>query len=187
MPVFSEHQVNLHYNKHSAAYTKSFNKLIDELDEARANSDFNKYVELSKLLKFNGGGHINHELWWQSLAPAHSTVPSSESNLTKLVLFQWGSYENMINYFNTLSNKFMGSGWAWLVYNKATKALEYRQTDVHDVVSDIETELVPLLILDLWEHAFYVDYENRRGDYLSSVWKLVNWPVVESRLATYVQ
>ncbi|MFM7850713.1 MAG: hypothetical protein ACKO96_02055 [Flammeovirgaceae bacterium] len=63
IPVFSEHQIDLHYNKHLAAYIKNFNELIDDLDEARANSEFKKYVELIKLLKFNGGGHINHELW----------------------------------------------------------------------------------------------------------------------------
>ena len=76
----------------------------------------------------------------------------------------------------------MGSGWAWLVYNKATKALEYRQTQVHDVVSDLESELVPLLVVDLWEHAYYVDYENRRNEFLDSVWQIINWAKVESRL-----
>ena len=76
----------------------------------------------------------------------------------------------------------MGSGWAWLVYNPTSKALEYRQTEVHDLVTDQGSGLIPVMVVDLWEHAFYVDYENRKGDYLTGIWQIVNWPVVEGRL-----
>ena len=85
MPVFSEHQVDLHFNKHSAAYVKNMNKLIDEIDLARKSNNFEGYVEKVNSLKFNGGGHINHEFWWQTLGPANTTSPTSGSALTKLV------------------------------------------------------------------------------------------------------
>ena len=76
----------------------------------------------------------------------------------------------------------MGSGWVWLVYNDSTKKLEYRQTEIHNQVTELNSDLTPLLCLDMWEHAFYVDYENRKNDYLSNIWEIVNWDMVEERL-----
>jgi Fe-Mn family superoxide dismutase len=83
---------------------------------------------------------------------------------------EWGSFANMITFFNTQSAKLYGSGWVWLAYNNSTKKLEYRQTEVHDQLTELNSNLTPLLNLDLWEHAFYVDYENRKTDYLSGIW-----------------
>ncbi len=73
----------------------------------------------------------------------------------------------------------MGSGWAWLVFNNRTKSLEYRYTEIHDVVGDLDRNLIPLLCLDMWEHAFYVDYENRKDEYINRMWLIVNWSMVE--------
>ena len=96
---------------------------------------------------------------------------------------EWGNFDTLISFVNTESAKLMGSGWAWLVYNGATKSLEYRQTQIHDLVQDLGGDLTPLLCLDIWEHAFYVDYENRKTDYLSGIWQIVNWSSAEAILA----
>ena len=127
----------MHYNKHAKSYVDNFNSLLDKSDAARTSGDFKTYTELTRLLKFNGGGHINHEFFWQSLSPKSEKggkLPISTSNLSKLVQDEWGSYENLIKYFNTESAKIMGSGWAWLIFNNTTKKLEYRTTAIHDVV-----------------------------------------------------
>merc|ERR1712127_247757 len=187
-PIMSSHQLDLHYNKHHAAYVSKFNKLVDQSDAARASGDFDTYTELTNQLKFNGGGALNHDFLWANLSPQHSQggkggkLPSEFSCLHKMVFDQWGSFNKLSEFVNTESAKLMGSGWAWLVYNKSTKALEYRQTEVHDRVDELNSDLKPLMCLDMWEHAFYVDYENRKTDYLAGIRSIVDWETVGDRL-----
>ena len=134
-------------------------------------------------LSFNAGGHANHEFFWESLSPVFEKggqLPRIMSPLTRLISAQYGGFDNFMLFFNAESKKLMGSGWAWLVFNTVTNSLEYLQTDVHGVVT--EDYLVPLLAVDVWEHAWYADYENRKDEYFDNIWRIVNWSKVEQRL-----
>ena len=143
-------------------------------------------MDLSQGIKFNGGGHLNHEFFWESLAPVNNgggKLPSEDSPLHKAITHEWGSMENFINHFNTNTAAVQGSGWGWLAYNKSTKELEFHTTANQDRLSDKGAHLVPLLTVDIWEHAYYLDYQNVRPNFMNEIWKVVNWGKVEERYA----
>ncbi len=141
---------------------------------------------ISQAIKFNGGGHHNHEFFWESLAPVGKgqggDLPSTDSDLYKKVVSTWGSFDNFINLYSTQTAAIQGSGWGWLVYNKATKGLEYITTANQDRASERGPNYVPLLTIDIWEHAYYLDYFNVRPNFLKEIWKVVNWSKVSQRL-----
>jgi Fe-Mn family superoxide dismutase len=110
--------------------------------------------------------------------------PSESSPLSQAIKNSWGSYDGFIANFNAETAAIQGSGWGWLVYNKNTKGLEYRASSNQDLITDQQPSgLVPLLNVDIWEHAFYIDYKHAKADFLKDIWKVVNWAKVEQRLA----
>jgi len=137
---------------------------------------------LQKPLHFNGGGHINHTLFWDSLCPqADSQLPES-GPLYDALIASWGSIDVFRKIFNQRTAAIQGSGWGWLVYNKRTDVLSYREAYNQDPVTDISPYLIPIIGIDVWEHAYYLDYQNARPKYLENIWKIVNWRVAEERL-----
>ena len=176
--------MEIHYSKHAAAYSKNL------LDAAKAeNIDTTKSVEdlLTKVSKYsakvrnNGGGHYNHELFWQCMRP------KKENNLPAGSLL--AAIENKFSSFSQFKEKFsesarnrFGSGWAWL-YSDENKNLKVGSTANQDnPLMDIsEIKGIPLLGIDVWEHAYYLKYQNRRADYIENWWKLVNWDFVQQR------
>lgn len=134
-------------------------------------------------MKFNGGGHLNHEFFWDSLcAPVDSSRPEPGSRLEQYIVHTWGDVDNFINRFNTLTATVQGSGWGWLVYHKKQNRLRFSATPNQDQLSEVSMELVPLLTMDVWEHAYYLDYKNARPTYLQEMWKVVNWQKMAERL-----
>ena len=118
-------------------------------------------TELSQAIKFNGGGHVNHEFFWESLAPISEgggVVPTADSDLGKLITSSFGSHDDFVKNFSAATIGVQGSGWGWLAYNKQTKELEIRTTFNQDRLVDQSAALVPLLTVDVWEHAYYLDY-----------------------------
>ena len=95
----------------------------------------------------------------------------------------WGTFDNFTDFFSSELSSIYGSGWGWLVYNKATKCLEYRTTYNQELLSDHQSDLIPLLNVDAWEHAFYLDYSYAKGDYLKKIWDVIHWDKVSRRLA----
>ena len=190
-PVISGHLMEFHYGKHHRTYVNNLNKLNEQSAEALAKGDIKKYIDLSSAVKFNGGGHVNHEFFWETLAPLKEgggVVPDASSDLRKLIEKEWGSIEEFQKDFNAQTAGVQGSGWGWLLYNKGTGNLEYKKTQNQDTPADFTcSDFAPLLTIDVWEHAYYLDYKNARPVFLQEMWKVVNWQKVEERLAAAKQ
>ena len=181
-PIMSGKIIDFHYGRHHRAYVTNLNKLMEQQAEALATSNVKKLVSLQKPLHFNGGGHINHTLFWDSLcSPADSCLPEN-GPLYDALIKEWGSLDEFKKTFNARTANIMGSGWGWLVYNKRIDCLSYREAYNQDPVTDISPYLVPIIGIDVWEHAYYLDYQNGRAKYLANIWKIVNWQKAEERL-----
>lgn len=179
-PVISQEIMNLHYNKHHLTYVTNFNKALDQLTEAEKKQDFPTMIALQSALKFNGGGHINHSIFWTNLAPKNKgggTPPSGP--LADEIDSEFGSLNAFIETFNAKTVAIQGSGWGWLGYSKSEKRLEIVTCDNQDPLST--KGLIPLLGIDVWEHAYYLQYKNVRADYLKAIWNIVNWHNVAER------
>jgi Fe-Mn family superoxide dismutase len=181
-PVLSEQLLTLHHTKHHQNYVDTYNKLLDEFNDACSKNDINKMVSLTPGLKFNLGSHINHSQYWKNLAPIKKgggVVPEN-SNLVKKIKEQWGSVDKFKEDFVNKIMTIQGSGWGNLAYNKTTKVLEYLETKDQDPVA-LKKEYVPILAIDAWEHAWYIKYLNVKKSYYTEIWKIVNWADLAKR------
>ena len=157
----------------------NFNAAMEQYQEAEAN-DVANMIQLQGAIKFNGGGHVNHSIFWTNLAPPSQgggAPPTGE--LLDMIEGKWGSLENFQTTFSATTAAVQGSGWGWLGYNQGSKSLEIVTCANQDPCSTTGT--VPLLGVDVWEHAYYLDYKNVRPDYLKAIWKVVNWANVTER------
>jgi len=183
-PVISGQIMEIHHTKHHATYVKNLNAALEQYEEAEKKSDAAKMINLQSAIRFNGGGHLNHSIFWTNLAPIKEgggSVKEGGEPLQKAINDQFGSVDSFISTFNQQTAAIQGSGWGWLVYNVARKRLEIITMPNQDPVSI--TGHVPLLGIDVWEHAYYLDYKNARPDYLTAIWKIVNWKNVGERYA----
>ncbi|MCB1148896.1 MAG: superoxide dismutase [Chlamydiia bacterium] len=181
-PVISEKIMDLHYNKHHLAYCNNLNAALEKYEAADANSDVASMIALQSAIKFNGGGFVNHSIFWTNLAPTSEGGGGSPSgDLAKAIDAEFGSFDNFVTQFNAKAAAIQGSGWGWLGYNKEHKRVEFASCSNQDPLST--TGLVPLLGIDVWEHAYYLDYLNARPKYLENIWKVVNWANVAERYA----
>ena len=182
-PVLSGHLMEFHYGKHHRTYVNNLNNLLRQVDEAHASGDHARIVELSKAIKFNGGGHFNHEFFWDSLCPpADSHRPDQEDRLYRYVLRTWESWEQFQQRFEMRTAAIQGSGWGWLVYCKRQHRLSILTSLNQDLITDNHPDMVPLLNMDVWEHAYYLDYKNARPVFLKEMWNIINWQKVAERL-----
>ncbi|GAA5929082.1 superoxide dismutase SOD2 [Sporobolomyces koalae] len=180
-PAISAQIMELHHSKHHAAYVTNFNKASEDLSAAIQAQDVKKSIALQAAIKFNGGGHINHSLFWENLAPTSNgggQFPSS-GPLADLVNKDFGGLDGLKKAVNTAALGIQGSGWAWLGYNPTTKKLEAVATANQDPLLGY----VPLVGIDMWEHAFYLDYKNVKQSYLDAIWGVINWKEAEARLS----
>jgi len=181
-PEISAEIMNLHYNKHHAGYVANLNKALEQYAEAESKNDLQAMVALQQAIKFNGGGHINHSIFWTNLAPKnqgggkHSTGP-----LSKEIIEKWGSIDKFIEDFSAQAAGIQGSGWAWLGRHKAKKCLKITTCTNQDPLST--QGFVPILGIDVWEHAYYLQYKNVRADYVKAIWNIINWKNLEERYA----
>merc|ERR1719336_55488 len=172
--------MKLHHSKHHATYVTNLNGAIERRADAMKEGDLATVVQCDAAIKFNGGGHVNHTIFWTNLCPvAESRDP--QGDLLEMINYRFGSVANFKNLFASQTAAVQGSGWGWLVYSPDRKGLEIVTTQNQDPVGALG--LVPLLGVDVWEHAYYLKYENRRPEYLKEIWKVVNWDNVEERLA----
>ncbi|KAF7730417.1 Superoxide dismutase [Mn], mitochondrial [Apophysomyces ossiformis] len=179
-PHINTEIMKLHHSKHHQAYVNGFNAAEDKLKNAFQANDLTQQIALQQALKFNGGGHINHTLFWQNLAPkSEGGGELPKGALLTAIQKEFGSFDNFVSQFNTAAAGVQGSGWAWLGYNKAAKRLEIATTPNQDPL----LSLTPLLGVDVWEHAYYLQYKNVRPDYLKAIWEVINWKTVAERFA----
>ena len=183
-PVISKNLMEFHYGKHHATYVKNLNDLQEQAAQAQADGNTQKFVDLSQAIKFNGGGHLNHEFFWESLAPIANgggVLPAAGSALEQAITKDFGSIEKFQAIFNANTAGIQGSGWGWLAFNKNSGSLEFRTTANQDRLVDQGAHLVPILTVDIWEHAYYLDYMNVRPNFLKEIWKIVNWGKLSER------
>ena len=181
-PVLSTEVMTLHYTKHHQAYVTNGNIALDQLAEAQHNNDTAKILALQPALKFNCGGHINHTLFWKNLAaPSKGGGHLGDGELKTMIDAQFGNLENLQGQMKAKTVGVQGSGWGWLGFDKAENKLVVTSTANQDPLQPT-TGLVPLLGIDAWEHAYYLDYRNVRPDYVNEIWKIVNWADVEKNL-----
>lgn len=179
-PVISAEIMQLHYTKHHQAYVNNLNKALTDYAAAESKNDLAQMVALQSAIKFNGGGHINHSIFWTNLISSKKGGGHLEKGpLLDAITKTFGSLEKFIEMFNTKTVGIQGSGWGWLGFDKAKKSLCFTTCDNQDPLST--KGLVPLLGIDVWEHAYYLQYKNVRADYLKAIWSVVNWKNVEER------
>lgn len=173
-PIISAEIMTLHYTKHHATYVANLNKALEQLSEAEQKNDLPTQIALQSAIKFNGGGNINHSIFWNNLAPIQKgggTPPEGE--LAKAINETFGSLDKFIESFSAKTIAIQGSGWGWLGYNKNNRSLEIATCDNQDPL--IIKNLIPILGIDVWEHAYYLQYKNVRADYVKAIWKIINW------------
>lgn len=179
-PVISAEIMNLHYSKHHNAYVTNLNKAMEQLAEAEQKQDLAAEIALQSAIKFNGGGHLNHSIFWTNLAPkSKGGGQPPEGTLATAISHTFGSLDKFIEQMSAKAVAIQGSGWAWLGLNKSTGHLEIATCDNQDPL--VTKGLVPLLGIDVWEHAYYLQYKNVRPDYVKAIWQIVNWKNVDER------
>lgn len=179
-PVISAHIMEIHYTKHHKGYVTNLNAALEKYHEAETHNDVSQMIALQPSIKFNGGGHINHSIFWTILTPPNKGgAKGPGGDLAKMIDRDFGSFESFKEKLNAASVGIQGSGWGWLGYNKNLKRLEIATCQNQDPVSALG--LVPLLGIDVWEHAYYLQYKNVRADYVKAIWEVFNWRQIEER------
>ena len=179
-PVISGEIMQLHYSKHHNAYVTNLNAALEKYHDAEAKQDIASMIALQQAIKFNGGGHVNHTIFWSNLAPAAQGGGGNPSgDLAKAITDEFGSFDSFIEKFSTKTVAIQGSGWGWLGYHKPSSKLVIAACANQDPLST--QEFTPLLGIDVWEHAYYLQYKNVRADYVKNIWKVVNWKNIEER------
>ena len=176
-PHISARIMELHHDKHHAAYVKGANTALDRLAEARDKGKFEDIGALEKALAFHLSGHILHSAFWQNMAPKAGGKPHGE--LAAAITEEFGSFDVLKKQMNAVAGSIMGSGWAALVWEPVGKKLLV--TQIYDHQSNLAQAGTPLLVLDAWEHAFYLQYENRKDEFFEAVWNVWNWADVAER------
>ncbi|WP_236797018.1 superoxide dismutase [Amycolatopsis sp. GM8] len=171
-------QINeLHHSKHHATYVKGSNDTLDKIAEARDKGDFGSIVGLETTLAFNLAGHANHVVWWKILSPEGGDKPTGE--LGQAIDDAFGSWDKFQAQFTAVATTIQGNGWAALSWDPIGKTLITQQLRDHH--NNLILPTVPILLVDVWEHAFYLDYKNVKADYVKALWNIYNWAEVSKR------
>lgn len=179
-PVISAEIMTLHYTKHHQGYVNNLNAALEKYAQAEKDKDVAGMIALQQAIRFNGGGHVNHSIFWTNLAPVgKGGGDAPQGDLAKEIQHTFGSFDAFVEKHTALANGVQGSGWAWLGYNKADKKIQLASCANQDPLST--QNLVPLLGIDVWEHAYYLQYKNVRADYVKNIWKIVSWKNIEER------
>lgn len=176
-PYLSEEIMKLHHQQHHRAYVQGFNQAELMLKAAREQADYSLIKHWSRELAFHGSGHNLHTIFWNNMSPNGTRTP--KGRLLKEIESYFGSFSVFKKQFAEVAIQVEGNGWAILVWSPRSRHLEIVQTEkhMHNALSDS----VPLLVLDVWEHAYYLQYSNKRADYVENWWNIVNWDDVERR------
>jgi len=176
-PHISGRIMELHHDKHHAAYVKGANTTLEKLDEARDKEDFSRLTGLEKALAFNLSGHVLHSIFWQNMSPKAGGRPTGE--LAAAIQEHFGGFDKLKRQLTEVASTIMGSGWGALVWEPLGGRL--LTTQIYDHQSNLNQGGIPLLVLDAWEHAFYLQYENRKTEFFDAVWNVWNWADVSER------
>ena len=183
-PIMSEETLDLHHGKHHQTYITNLNKALDSYPELFEKSIEDLLVNLDQIpesirvaVRNGGGGHYNHSLFWETIGPKTENKISEKMNF--LISESFDNFDNFKAQFTEKATKQFGSGWGWLAQDNGGKLVTL-STPNQD--TPLSSGLNPILGIDVWEHAYYLNYQNRRPDYINAFWEIINWEVVESKL-----
>ncbi|SEU29140.1 Fe-Mn family superoxide dismutase [Paenibacillus sp. NFR01] len=176
-PYIDEKTMKIHHDKHHKSYVDGLNTAELKLAAARKSGDFDLVKHWERELAFNGAGHYLHTIFWNVMSPHGGGRPTGA--LMDAIESSFGSYDAFKAQFSEAANKVEGGGWAILVWSPRSRRLEILTAEKHQDLS--QWDVVPLLPLDVWEHAYYLKHQNNRADYIKDWWKVVNWPYVSQR------
>lgn len=182
-PIISEEIMKIHYKKHHQSYINGLNIAEQKMAEARKANDFTLIKHWSHELAFHGSGHYLHTIFWSNMSPHGGEIPSGR--LEKEIESYFGSYNAFKRHFSEAAIQVEGCGWVLLVWSPRSRHLEIVQIEKHCKQTQVDT--IPILVLDVWEHAYYLQYKNNRAAYVENWWKIVNWSNVEMRLEKAVE
>ena len=186
-PHIDARTMEIHHTKHHQTYTDKLNAALEKCSSDIQNKDILEILsnidqipsDQKGAINFNGGGYDNHKLFWDNMKPNGGGQPGGA--VADAINASFGSFSDFKEKFSSTTAVIQGSGWGWLVYNPSSSKVEY--TSMPNQTSPRTKGLVPLLGLDVWEHADYLKYQNKRPDYISAWWNVVNWDEVDSRLS----
>ena len=176
-PLLSQELVELHHDAHHAAYVKGANETLDKLDDARRSGEFDHIGQLEKNLAFNVSGHVLHSLLWKNLTPGDAGEPNGE--LAAALKQHFGTFGAFKAQLTAAAAGVQGSGWGALSWEPLGGRLLVEQ--VFDHQGNTGNATVPIMVIDMWEHAYYLQYRNRKTEWLDAFWQLVNWTDVAER------
>jgi len=182
-PHISGKIMELHHGKHHAGYVKNANSVLEQLDEARHKDDFARLASLERALAFNLSGHILHSIFWKNMTPKGGGTPHGD--FAGAIQNDFGGFQQFRKQLSEVASTIMGSGWAALVWEPIGKKLLI--TQIYDHQSNLAQAGVPLMVADAWEHAYYLQYENRKTEFFKALWELWNWQDISARYASALQ
>lgn len=179
-PAIDKETMQIHHGKHHAGYVKNLNDAVKgtALEKQSIEKILASVSKSSAAVRNNAGGHYNHSLFWQVMAP-NGVAPSD--SFVKVINNTFGSMDKFKSAFADSAAKRFGSGWAWLIVQKGKLKITTTPNQDNPLMDVVKENGVPILALDVWEHAYYLKYQNKRPDYISAWWSVVNWPEVERR------
>ncbi len=182
-PNIDKATMEIHHGKHHAAYVTNLNKALEGTDDASSIEDICKNIsKYPAAVRNNGGGHYNHSLFWTVMAPNAGGTPTGD--LAAAIDAAFGSFEDFKTAFSQAGATRFGSGWAWLIVGADGKLAVTSTPNQDNPLMDIaEVKGTPILGMDVWEHAYYLNYQNRRPDYISAFFNVINWTAVSERFA----
>lgn len=176
-PHIDEETMRIHHDKHHQSYVDGLNTAEKKLQEAREHNNFDLVKHWERELAFNGAGHYLHTIFWNTMSPQGGGLPNG--SIAESIRKDFGSFDAFKRQFSAAADKVEGGGWAILVWSPRSHRLEILQAEKHQNLS--QWDVVPLLPLDVWEHAYYLKYQNKRPDYIKNWWEVVNWKHVNDR------
>lgn len=182
-PHISARVLELHHGKHHAKYVEGANKALEQLDEARAKDDLTKIASLEKALAFNLSGHVLHSLFWENMKKGGGGKPTGQ--LATMLDRDFGGFDKFKKQMNEVAATIMGSGWAALVWEPLSKRL--LTTQIYDHQSNLSQGGIPLMVIDAWEHAYYLDYQNEKAKFFDAIWNTWNWADISERLTSVMK
>ncbi|WP_352222587.1 superoxide dismutase [Bacillus sp. SM2101] len=176
-PYISEEIMRLHHDKHHQSYVDGLNKAEKMLLKARESNDYSLILHWEREAAFHGSGHYLHTIFWNNMTPNSSGSP--RGSLLKQLILDFGSLEQFVQNFTAAAKAVEGVGWAIVVWSPRSRRLAILQTEKHQLYTQWDT--IPIMVLDVWEHAYYLQYHNDRGTYVDNWWKVVNWHDIDER------
>lgn len=181
-PVIDEQTMHLHHDKHHAGYVKGLNKAEKMLEESRKADDFSLIKHWEREVAFHGSGHILHTIFWNNLSPDGGGKPNGK--LAAAIDAEFSSYDSFKSQMIATTKSVEGSGWGVFAYSTVLDKLVILQAEKHQNLT--QWGAIPLLVIDVWEHAYYLKYQNRRAEFVTNIFEIINWKDVAKRLETVI-